>query len=162
MTRSGVLLASAAVLAAILTTGGTASAQEQQRAQAAAASLPPALQAAIQSGNPDAVSRAIATLSAGNPQRAGALAEATIAAAERLMNSDPQAAVKVATAAVGSIRSDSVQQGAPASAQNVVTTAARILAQPAVQRLPADTVSNAGWELRFPIWRRDWPAHWRQ
>lgn len=158
MNRSGILLASAAVLASALV-APDALAQQGRVQQAApgnaqAASLPPALQAAILSGNPAAVQRAITTLSGGNPQRAGALAEGAINAAEKMMATDPQAAVQVATAAVQLVRENAVQQGAPTQTQAVVTTAARILVRPEAARIAPDqvagmasammTVANAG------------------
>lgn len=151
MIRTGTLLASAALLVGALTVNDAAAQQGAQGGnpqgaspQGGAASMPPALQAAVTSGNAQAVQQAIATLSGGNPQRAGALAEAAIAAAEKMVATNPQAAIAVAGSAVQTIRAASVQQGAPASTQNVVTAAARILSNPDIQRVAPDQVTQVG------------------
>jgi hypothetical protein len=65
------------------------------------ANLPPALRAAVQSGNTSAVTQAINTLSGGNPTQAAALAAQVAAAAEAMMATNPQAALNAASAAVG-------------------------------------------------------------
>lgn len=100
------------------------------------APLPPALQAAVASGNSQAVSQAIATLSGGNPARAMALSENVIHAAERLLTTNPQAAVAAAAAALSSSRTAAPAN--PAGNQDVITTAARIFVAPNAQRVAPD------------------------
>ncbi|MBP2316406.1 hypothetical protein [Azospirillum soli] len=108
---------------------------QNQQQQPQQVTLPPALQAAVNSGNADQVSRAIATLSAGNPQQAATLATQVVTVAERMLNSNPQAAIQAAAAAVETIRSTTVQTSAPTQALEVVTTAARIIVNPDAQRV---------------------------
>lgn len=115
-----------------------------QAQSAGSPSLPPALQAAVMSGNPQAVQQAINTLSGGNPTRAAALAEQTIQAAERMLATNPNGAVQVASAAVATVRSTAVQSTAPAATAAVLTTAARIfIAPPAYQVAPAAVLQLA-------------------
>lgn len=122
-------------------------AQNRQQGNAAAQgaeTLPPALRAAIQSGNGAAVAAAIATLSGGNSQRAAALADQTIRAAERLLETNPQAAIAIARVAVETVRSETVQSSSPQQTQDVVTTAARIFISPTAQRVaPQQTAELA-------------------
>jgi hypothetical protein len=72
----------------VASSGGAAFAQG-----AATQPLPPALRAAVMSGNQQAVSAVIATLSAGNPQMAATLAASVLTAAEQLLASNPTLAV---------------------------------------------------------------------
>ena len=51
--------------------------------------LPPALRAAVQAGNPQAIQQAINTLSGGNPAQAAALASQVAAAAEQMVSTNP-------------------------------------------------------------------------
>lgn len=118
-------------------------------AQAAEATLPPALQAAILSGNSAAVQRAITTLSGGNPVNAANLAAQTIAAAEQLLAANPAAAVEVASVAVETMSNAVTQQAAPQQLEQVLTTAARIFASPAAQQIvPTATAELAGAALQ--------------
>lgn len=99
-------------------------AQAQQATNTVA--LPPALQAAVQSGNAAAISQAITTLSAGNPIQAANLANAVVSAAERILATNPQAAVNAASAAVSAVNALPVQTSSPQQSLSVVTTASRI------------------------------------
>lgn len=72
--------------------------------------LPPALRAAIESGNANAVGQAIATLSGGNPDTAAALGESLARAADELSATDPNAAATI-QAAVAISGSSALQSG---------------------------------------------------
>ncbi|HEY1110854.1 MAG TPA: hypothetical protein VGE76_19530 [Opitutaceae bacterium] len=99
------------------------------------ATLPPALQAAVNSGNANSITQAINALSGGNPARRAQLAQQVVEAAERMLNANPRGAVVAAEAAVAAIGSATVQNSAPALANQVATTAARIFVSPAAQRV---------------------------
>ncbi len=116
--------------------------QNQQQQQPQQVTLPPALQAAVNSGNADQVSRAIATLSAGNPQQAATLATQVVTVAERMLNSNPQAAIQAATAAVETIRANPVQQAAPQQTETVLVTAARVFISPTAQQVAPVAAAN--------------------
>lgn len=113
-----------------------------QQAPQGVAALPPALRAAILAGNSAQVAQVIQTLSGGNPQRAAQLASSAIAEAEKLLATNPQAAIAVAGAAVQTVRNAPVQQSAPQDSLNVATIAARIMVQPSVQQVAPDQVAN--------------------
>jgi hypothetical protein len=116
----------------------------QQAEQGAEVQLPPALRAAVQSGNAAAVQQAIATLSGGNATQAANLADNVVKAAERLFASNPQAAIQAASGAVNAISSSPVQSAAPRQSQDVITTAARLFILPAAQQLnPTATAALA-------------------
>lgn len=100
--------------------------------------MPPALQAAIISGNGAAVAQAITTLSAGDTARTAELVRAALAAAEQLVESNPQAAIAVATSAMNVINNpvfitaaanDSAIAGSLLSSS---VSAARIASNPAI------------------------------
>ncbi|HRQ82855.1 MAG TPA: hypothetical protein PKZ97_17220, partial [Azospirillaceae bacterium] len=115
--------------------GAATPAQAQQggaQAQQGAAiqALPPALRAAVLAGNSAQVQQAIQTLSGGNITTAAGLAAQVIAAAEQILTTSPEAAVRVAVAAVETVRPANVQQGAPQASEQVVATAARIFISP--------------------------------
>jgi len=110
--------------------------QEQgQPQQRRAAPLPPALQAAIATGTLEAVRQAITTLAGGNFELAGQLAVLAIQAAERMLSTNPQGAVQVATGAVATIRNADVQQASRQNSETVITTAARIFINPGAERV---------------------------
>lgn len=121
---------------------GPVAAQQGQPSGAGVQALPPALQAAVLSGNGQAVSQALRTLSGNNPTQLAALAAQVVAAAEKLLASNPQAAVNAAAAAVDGVRQSQVQQSAPQQTGTVLTTAARIFVNPAVQRVAPDSVAQ--------------------
>jgi hypothetical protein len=116
--------------------------QGQVRAQGQDQPLPPALQAAVQSGNPQVVQAAIATLAGNNPTRTADLANAVIAAAERLLTTNPQSAVSVASAAVQAVQSGPVQSASPVATSNVLTTASRIFVNPDANRVAPTLVGQ--------------------
>jgi hypothetical protein len=106
--------------------------------------LPPALRAAVQSGNADAVSQAIATLSGGNSVQSAQLAAAVVHAAEQMLSINPKAAIAVGTAALKSVTSLQVQNAAPTQTQDVITTAARLFTSPAaLQTVPEQSAALA-------------------
>jgi len=106
--------------------------------------LPPALRAAVLSGNSQAVTQAINTLSGGNPQRSAALANSVVSAAEGLLAVNPQAAVRAAAAAVETVRNTSVNTAAPNDTATTLTTAARIFVSPVVTtNYPTDAANLA-------------------
>ncbi len=104
--------------------------------------LPPALRAAVQSGNSNAVTQAINTLSGGNAVQAASLAAQVVAAAEQLLSTNPQAAFQAAGAAVEAVRSTAVQSGAPGQTVSVLTTAARIFTAPAISQIAPGTIAS--------------------
>lgn len=104
--------------------------------------LPPALRAAVNSGNTQAVQQAIQTLSGGNPQRAAQLAQQAVTAAEQLLATNPQAAVNAAAAAVQVVANLPVQTTAPSETLQTTVIAARIFVNPEAQRVAPDTVAN--------------------
>lgn len=113
---------------------------QQQLAQATA--LPPALQAAINSGNGNAVAAAINTLAAGNPQRAAVLAQQVVAAAERLLTVNPNAAVAVAGATMQVVAQLQVQNAAPPQVLQTVTIASRIFISPQALQVAPQQAAN--------------------
>ncbi len=123
-------------------TAQNASGLSQQQVAQAPAALPPALQAAINSGNAAAVTQVINTLSAGNPQRAATLAQQAVAAAERLLQTNPQAAVSVAGATMQIVAQLQVQNSAPPQVLQTITTAARIFVSPIAQRVAPQQTGN--------------------
>jgi len=113
-----------------------------------AAALPPALFAAIQSGNGNAVQNAIAALSRGNPMQAASLAEQVAGAAEKMVNTNPLAAIQNVGAAVQVVRDNTVQATSPRQVKNVLTTAARMISSPQVAATSPDTVAMIAQTLR--------------
>ena len=103
--------------------------------------LPPALRAAVASGNQQAIRQAIITLSAGNSVRLADLANQVVTEAERMLSSNPMAAVAIAGAAIDAVNSNVVQNAAPTQAMAVVTTASRIMIDPAAQRVAPQQVA---------------------
>lgn len=115
----------------------------QTRNQGASnAQLPPALQAAVLSGNPQSIARAISTLSGGNPQQMANLSVQVVNAAERLLATNPQASVSAAAAAVEIVRNAGVIASAPDQTLTTVTTAARIILSPEAQRIAPAAVAQ--------------------
>ncbi|OKH86990.1 hypothetical protein [Thalassospira sp. TSL5-1] len=111
--------------------------------------LPPALRAALLSGNAGAIQQAIQVLSAGNPARQAELAQQVVAAAEQLVQSNPKAALAAAQVAVNVVSNGSVQTSAPASANNVAAIAARIIVNPnVIQAAPAQVAQVATQAVR--------------
>lgn len=130
-----------------------AMAQAQQATQAAGLnSLPPALRAAVTSGNGSVVTQVINTLSGGSPQRAAQLADQVIRVAEQMLSTNPQAAIAVAGAAVETVRNAPVQTSSPQQTQSVVTIAARIfVSPPAIQVAPIQAAALATNTLQVAI-----------
>lgn len=121
------------LLAALVALAATSPVPAQSKSEAAP--LPPALKAALLSGNAKAVTQAIATLSGGNPERAATLAGQVMTAAENLVATNPRAALQAASAAVEIIKMGSVNKAAPSASASVLTAAARIFVNPQVQRI---------------------------
>ncbi len=111
-------------------------------ANAQTSTLPPALQAAINTGNQSAIERAIATLSGGNPVQAANLASEVANAGERLLFTNPMAAVAAESAAVNTVRSTAVQVAAPQDTQSALATAARVFVSPSLVSLMPDQVAQ--------------------
>lgn len=105
-------------------------AQQAGAANAALNQLPPALRAAVLSGNSAAITQAINVLAAGNPTQAATLANGVVNAAEQILATNPQAAVTAAAAAVSVVNALPVQTSAPQQVSATVTTAARIFIAP--------------------------------
>lgn len=97
---------------------------------ASLSSLPPSLRAAVLSGNANQVTQAIAVLSGGNAQRQAALANSVVQVAETLLNTNPQAAIQAAGAAVNTVRQTTVQTSSPQQTESVLVSAARIFVSP--------------------------------
>jgi hypothetical protein len=113
------------------------------RSSAAQPTLPPALQAAVQSGNASAITQAIQTLSAGNPARAAALALDVATVAQSMLSTNPQAAVNAVAAAIGVVQSQSsVMTSAPQQALQVAQIAARIISSDRVQQMASQTIAT--------------------
>jgi hypothetical protein len=111
---------------------------------AATVNLPPALQAAINSGDPNAISRTIATLSAGNPVRAIGLIDQTLYAAEGMLTTSPALGIKATLAAAQGAEQPSVCAANAAQCFEVVTTIARIANNMTVRRVdPANSIAIA-------------------
>lgn len=116
---------------------------QQQLAQASTqAALPPALQAAVNSGNAQAIQQAIQVLSGGNPQRAAVLAQQVVTRAEQILATNPQAAVNAAAAALQVVANLPVQTTAPSETLQTTVIAARIFVNPTAQRIAPETVAN--------------------
>lgn len=117
-------------------------AQAQQSTGTSSQSLPPALRAAVSSGNSDAIQRAIATLSGGNPQQASSLAVLVAAQAERMVALNPAAAAAAASAAVQVISTPSVMNASPQQALSVVVMSSRLAINPSVQAASPSVVGR--------------------
>jgi hypothetical protein len=128
--RAGSIRASLAIVACLSLTLATSAALAQTN------TMPPALRAAVNSGSPDAVRNAIASLAAGNPERVAALADLVVKAAEQTLQTNPKTAIALAGAAVSAVNQTPVQTAAPAQAGDVLTTAARIFISPGASVLP--------------------------
>jgi hypothetical protein len=105
-------------------------AQAQQGTRGGINALPPALRAAVISGNGNSVAQAIRALAGNNGQQSANLAALVVAAAEGLLAINPQAAIAAATAAVETVQNTQVQTSAPSQTQSVIATAARIFVSP--------------------------------
>jgi hypothetical protein len=101
-------------------------------AQQSTAPLPPALRAAVASGNTNMITTAIKTLSAGNPIQAANLANQVLMEAERLLSTNPQAALNAASAAMAVTNNLPVTTSSPQVAMENAVIAARIVSNPAV------------------------------
>ncbi|MCW2249597.1 hypothetical protein M2352_005280 [Azospirillum fermentarium] len=141
----------AVAAAAVLITALPAVAQQQgQRPQGQAAqntanlnALPPALRAAVIAGNPEAIARAITTLSGNDATQAASLAAQVVRVAEQqIFNTDPKAAIAIAQAAVTTVKETPVQQNAPQQTQEVITTAARLFIRPEALRVAPDATAQ--------------------
>ncbi|GFZ92313.1 hypothetical protein GCM10011497_22870 [Elstera cyanobacteriorum] len=116
---------------------------QQQLAQASTqAALPPALQAAVNSGNAQQIQQAVQVLSGGNPQRAAVLAQQVVTRAEQILATNPQAAVNAAAAALQVVANLPVQTTAPSETLQTTVIAARIFVNPTAQRVAPETVAN--------------------
>jgi hypothetical protein len=102
--------------------------------------LPPALQAAIASGNPSMVKHAISTNAGNDLTRVAKLSLDTVNAAEKMVSTNPANAVIVALAALESVQPISVITADPVQTASVVRTAGRIFASPVTQRVAPTTV----------------------
>lgn len=94
-----------------------------------AGNLPPALAAAVLSGNPNAVAQAIRVLSGGNPAQAANLAGAVIAFAEKQQPANPGVGA-AALGALAVLQDKAVFNAAPAQVQQALAAADRIAANP--------------------------------
>lgn len=139
-----------AALIALVAVPDTAPAQQSTQNQGMAA-LPPALRAAILSGNTQGIIQAINVLSGGDPLRAANLAAQAIRAGEGLLESNPNAAGAVASAAMSIIRNPQVQNAAPTQTQIVLLTAARISVHPAFQRANPSAAAGITAEIRSVV-----------
>ena len=147
------MIRSLRILAVVLTTTGVvsalfpapAAAQNASRREDAnrnpLASLPPALRAAVQSGNPDAIRQAITTLSGGDAAQTASLANQVVRAAEQIFATDPKGAIAIAQVAVTASQAQPVQQSSPQQSQDVITTAARLFINPVAQRVAPDATA---------------------
>jgi len=102
--------------------------QAQLRGQPAG-NLPPALAAAVLSGNPNAVAQAIRVLSGGNPAQAANLAAAVIAFVEKQQPANPGGGA-AALGALAVLQDKAVFNAAPAQVQQALAGADRIAANP--------------------------------
>ncbi|MBF0093585.1 MAG: hypothetical protein HQL34_03470 [Alphaproteobacteria bacterium] len=105
--------------------------QRNQQGQQQSA-IPPALRAAILSGNSAQIQQAINTLSGGDPGRAAALALQVVNEAEKMVATNPSGAASVAGAAIAAVSGNNVINSAPQAALSVATIASRIVANPSV------------------------------
>lgn len=140
--RQALTFVAAGLMAATLNTSAFAQQRNNNPSQQPGAiqALPPALNAAMLSGNQDAISAAIQTLSGGNPQRAAQLSEQVVTAAEKLLTTNPQAAIAAVSAALGNIRTITAA-AARAQTESVVIIASRILGAPGVQQFSAQAAA---------------------
>lgn len=108
--------------------------------------LPPALQAAVNSGNANQITQVINTLAGGNNAQRANLAQQVAAAAERLASVNPQAAAAAIESALGVFSTTAMQNAAPGAANAVAAAAARLAASPGVQQtgLSAGIAASAG------------------
>ncbi|WP_428249607.1 hypothetical protein [Ferrovibrio sp.] len=122
----------AAAMSLAVFTGMAAMPSHAQQDQQALTALPPALRAAVLSGNSSAITAAINTLSGGNPAQQANFANLVVTAAEVILATNPQAAVAAASAAVSAVNAIPVQTSSPQQALSTVTIASRIFLRPEV------------------------------
>lgn len=97
------------------------------------ASLPPALRAAIMSGNPAGIQAALTTLSGGNPVRLATLASQVADVAQGMISTNPAGAAQAAAAALQAVNTSAVMAASPSLAMQVAQAASRVAIAPAVQ-----------------------------
>ncbi|MBI5110164.1 MAG: hypothetical protein HZA62_15625 [Rhodocyclales bacterium] len=108
------------------------SAQQAAATQADVTALPPALRAALLSGNAAAIEAAITTLSGGDAQRAGQLAGLVARAASFVAQTNPAAAAAGAQAAVAVANRPAVIAANPAASAQTAQQAMQVASLPAV------------------------------
>jgi hypothetical protein len=144
MKLSTLITAAALAVAAI-----PAAVQAQQPTQSPGMSaLPPALRAAVQSGNAQVIQQAITALAAGNPTQAASLAASVARAAEALLATNPAAAAAAASAALNVVKSSAVQSANPAQTQEVLLVVARISASPIAQQFNSTLAGGLAADVR--------------
>jgi hypothetical protein len=104
----------------------------RQGTQADLNALPPALRAALLSGNAAAIEQAINTLAAGNATQAGTLAGQVARAASFVAQTNPAAAAAGARAAVAVANTPAVIQANPSAAAAAAAQATQVAALPSV------------------------------
>jgi len=124
--------------------------------------LPPALQAALLSGNVAAIEQAINVLSGGNPQRQAQLAQQVANAAERLVATNPGVAAAGALAAARVANQPAVIAASPVVAARIAQQSSQVASSPAVMAaaptVAAQTVQSAALLVSNPQVREAAPT----
>jgi hypothetical protein len=107
-------------------------AQQAAATQADLQALPPALRAALLSGNPAQIEQAITTLSGGNPAQAATLAGLVARAASFVAQTNPRAAAAGAQASAAVANRPAVIAANPAAAAQIAISATRIALLPSM------------------------------
>jgi hypothetical protein len=123
-------------------TGTAAFAETATANNAGLNALPPALKAAVLSGNAEQITQAITTLSAGNPKLVAKLAYQVLVAAELLLSTNPQVALNAASAAMAVTNNPSVTESSPQVAMDNAVIASRIIINPNVIAVNPSAANN--------------------
>ncbi|WP_413207312.1 hypothetical protein [Rhodospirillum sp. A1_3_36] len=130
-------------------TGGivVATAPEAQAQVGQAAQLPPALRAAVQTGNANAVQQAISVLSGGDPAQSNALSQQVAGVARQMVAINPAAAMAAAQGAMASVN---VRQGT-SNAMGALTLIAAVVSSPQVQQVDPAGVTQLSTQVATAV-----------
>lgn len=96
--------------------------------------LPPALKAALYSGNAAAIKAALSTLSGGDAKKLATLTGQVATEAEKLLRTNPQAALNGLSAVLDIVNTSAFKTANPQAAAQAAAAAGRIIVSPAAQQ----------------------------
>lgn len=143
--QAAIQAAGAAVNTVRQTTVQTASPQQTESVLVSAARIfvsPVATTTNPQGAADLASSTLAAAVSTGSGPLTATIAAQSMQTAERVLSSNPAAAVQITTQAVQSVQSSATAQSAPATVMTVLTSATRVVSNPAIQQGYAASVAS--------------------